>query len=121
MSDEKDTTPANQVTPGGRMVAAVDEIAEDASAEVIAERKGMFGVRGTGDTSGYGGLRRTVALPGASTPPYGGWMDDVANALTEAATRGRAAVGVREGRRPPRRDHLLHPPRGPARRRLGAA
>ena len=70
------------------MVAAVDEIAEDASAEVIAERKGMFGVRGTGDTSGYGGLRRTVALPGASTPPYGGWMDDVANALTEAATAG---------------------------------
>jgi len=45
---------------------------EGAPVEVIGERRGMFGVSDTGDTSGYGGLRRPVELPGASTPPYGG-------------------------------------------------
>ena len=40
--------------------------------EVVARHEGMFGVSGTGDTSGYGGLTRTVELPGASTAPYGG-------------------------------------------------
>ena len=34
-------------------------------AEVLETRKGMFGVHGTGDTSGYGGLTRTIELPGA--------------------------------------------------------
>ena len=43
----------------------------------------MFGVRGTGDTSGYGGLTKPVQMPGPSAPPYGGWMDDVATALAE--------------------------------------
>ncbi len=36
----------------------------------------MFGVRGTGDTSGYGGLTRTIELPGGATPPFGGWWDE---------------------------------------------
>ncbi|RNM16806.1 NADH-quinone oxidoreductase subunit C [Nocardioides pocheonensis] len=57
--------------------------------EVIGERRGMFGTQDAGDTSGYGGLRRTVTLPGATPPPYGpsagsggpGWMDDVAASL----------------------------------------
>ncbi|MGN6782584.1 MAG: NADH-quinone oxidoreductase subunit C [Marmoricola sp.] len=55
------------------------------SGEVIAERQGMFGVRGTGDTSGYGGLTKVVEMPGATQPPYGGWRDDVAAALARAA------------------------------------
>lgn len=45
--------------------------------EVIEVRRGMFGVRGTGDTSGYGGLSRTVEFPAASAPPFGGWWDSV--------------------------------------------
>nr|WP_232524729.1 NADH-quinone oxidoreductase subunit C [Nocardioides mangrovicus] len=44
----------------------------------------MFGVRGTGDTSGYGGLTRQVTMPGSSTPPFGGWFDEVAQALQQA-------------------------------------
>ncbi|MEK2471817.1 MULTISPECIES: NADH-quinone oxidoreductase subunit C [Streptomyces] len=40
--------------------------------EVIGTRHGMFGANNGGDTSGYGGLVRTVRLPGASTRPYGG-------------------------------------------------
>ncbi|MET9531587.1 NADH-quinone oxidoreductase subunit C [Streptomyces sp. NPDC006649] len=52
--------------------------------EVIGVRKGMFGARNGGDTSGYGGLVRTVALPGATNRPYGGWFDEVADELEGA-------------------------------------
>jgi NADH-quinone oxidoreductase subunit C len=54
---------------------------EETRVEVIDVRAGMFGVRGTGDTSGYGGLRRPVTLPGSSARPYGGWFDEVADTL----------------------------------------
>ncbi len=49
--------------------------------EVIGTRRGMFGVSGTGDTSGYGRLVREVALPGSSPRPYGGYFDEVVDAL----------------------------------------
>ncbi len=37
--------------------------------EVMNIRHGMFGVAGSGDTSGYGRLVRAVALPGSSPRP----------------------------------------------------
>ncbi|GAA3753046.1 NADH-quinone oxidoreductase subunit C [Streptomyces tremellae] len=46
--------------------------ARDAAGEVIGVRRGMFGAQNGGDTSGYGGLVRTVALPGPASRPYGG-------------------------------------------------
>lgn len=49
------------------------------SPEVIGVRRGMFG----GDTSGYGRLVRTVALPGDSPRPYGGYFDAVVDRLAE--------------------------------------
>ncbi|WP_431680006.1 NADH-quinone oxidoreductase subunit C [Kitasatospora sp. KL5] len=52
--------------------------------EVIGKRQGMFGAQDTGDTSGFGGLTRPVALPPASTRPYGGWFDEVADELEGA-------------------------------------
>lgn len=45
---------------------------------------GMFGVAGTGDTSGYGGLVRQQAKPGSSERPYGSYFDDVADQLERA-------------------------------------
>lgn len=54
------------------------------SGEVIGVRKGMFGANNGGDTSGYGGLVRTVSLPGATARPYGGWFDEVADELEGA-------------------------------------
>ncbi|HKN54384.1 MAG TPA: NADH-quinone oxidoreductase subunit C, partial [Amycolatopsis sp.] len=39
------------------------------------ERRGMFGVHGTGDTSGYGGLRLPAYTPAPAERPYGGWFD----------------------------------------------
>jgi len=49
--------------------------------EKIGQRRGMFGVKGSGDTSGYGRLIRDVALPGSSPRPYGGYFDDVVDTL----------------------------------------
>jgi NADH-quinone oxidoreductase subunit C len=55
--------------------------------EVVDIRRGMFGVEGTGDTSGYGRLVREVVLPGSSPRPYGGYFDDVVDKLAEALAR----------------------------------
>ena len=45
---------------------------------------GMFGARGTGDTSGYGGLVRSAALTGSSERPYGGYLDGLVDDLERA-------------------------------------
>jgi NADH-quinone oxidoreductase subunit C len=45
---------------------------------------GLFGVSGSGDTSGYGGLVRNQVTPGSSERPYGGYFDDVADSLERA-------------------------------------
>ncbi|RKT84983.1 NADH-quinone oxidoreductase subunit C [Saccharopolyspora antimicrobica] len=60
-------------------------------------RQGMFGVRGTGDTSGYGGLRLPAYVPPAAERPYGGWFDEVADALLAAlGERGLPADTVQQ-------------------------
>jgi NADH-quinone oxidoreductase subunit C len=43
----------------------------------------MFGVRGSGDTSGFGGLVRRVTLAPATARPYGSYFDDVVDLLAE--------------------------------------
>jgi len=50
----------------------------------IGARVGMFGVQGSGDTSGYGGLVRPIALPPLATRPYGAWYDQLADAVAES-------------------------------------
>jgi NADH-quinone oxidoreductase subunit C len=57
---------------------------DDLRYDVVRTREGMFGVRGSGDTSGYGGLTQAVVMPGGTEPPYGGWFDDVARDLATA-------------------------------------
>lgn len=52
--------------------------------EVIGARRGMFGASGSGDTSGYGGLRRDIVLPGITPRPYGSYFDDVVDHLASA-------------------------------------
>ncbi|MFJ2114550.1 MULTISPECIES: NADH-quinone oxidoreductase subunit C [unclassified Streptomyces] len=55
--------------------------------DVIRVRKGMFGADSGADTSGYGGLVRTVTLPGATPRPYGGpggVFDEIADELEGA-------------------------------------
>ena len=79
------------------------------------ERHGMFGVSGSGDTSGFGGLVREPWTPPAAERPYGGYFDDVVDALLRRVPDGRA--GDREGRRRPRRADPAHRPRAPRRSR----
>jgi NADH-quinone oxidoreductase subunit C len=68
----------DEATTGGAEIVPAEP-----SPEVLATRKGMFGVIGTGDTSGFGGLTRTVEFPPASTPPFGGWWDSVYDRIGE--------------------------------------
>jgi NADH-quinone oxidoreductase subunit C len=49
--------------------------------ELIGVRTGAFGVQGSGDTSGFGGLVEPIVLPGPSQRPFGGWFDEVADEL----------------------------------------
>jgi NADH-quinone oxidoreductase subunit C len=58
--------------------------APETRVEVVEVRKGMFGARGTGDTSGYGGLRRAVAMPGSTSRPFGGDLDVLADSFDAA-------------------------------------
>jgi NADH-quinone oxidoreductase subunit C len=51
--------------------------------ETIGVHRGMFGIQGTGDTSGYGRLVREISLPGSSPRPYGGYFDAVVDRLTD--------------------------------------
>ncbi|MDQ3599691.1 MAG: NADH-quinone oxidoreductase subunit C [Actinomycetota bacterium] len=47
-------------------------------------RQGMFGVRGSGDTSGFGGLQLPVYAPAPAERPYGGWFDEFTDELLAA-------------------------------------
>lgn len=49
--------------------------------ELLDSRDGAFGVKGSGDTSGFGGLVDPRVMPGASQAPFGGWFDEVAEEI----------------------------------------
>ena len=89
---EKDPADLPEVTQSTDVAAAdlspENSLPEDG--EVVAVRHGMFGVVGSGDTSGYGGLVRPVTMPGSSTRPFGGWFDDLADSLDVAL--GQAGI-----------------------------
>ena len=65
MSDQMNLS----VPSGGKEIPLVDV------------RAGSFGVRGTGDTSGFGGLVRRIELPAAAMRPLSGWFEDVVASL----------------------------------------
>jgi NADH-quinone oxidoreductase subunit C len=54
--------------------------------------RGMFGVSGSGDTSGFGGLVRRQVVLESSPRPYGDWFDDAYDALEEAYPRFHDAI-----------------------------
>ena len=67
------------VTPAGASTGAPAEYPPSSPAG-----RGMFGMHGTGDVSGYGGLVRQ-RKPIEETPrPYGSYFDEVRDALEEA-------------------------------------
>lgn len=64
------------------------ELDRPGQAEMILARarRGMFGAHGSGDTSGYGGLTDHAVVLHPSPRPYGGYFDEVADALAAAMT-----------------------------------
>lgn len=82
MSEKKPEQPAVQqspenLPPGKDVIPTEGTTAERA----VGVRTGMFGVAGSGDTSGYGGLVKPVIFPGEAQRPYGGWFDVVADGI----------------------------------------
>lgn len=73
-SDDKSNDAANEAAGDVLPVGATEERA-------MGVRRGMFGAKGSGDTSGYGGLVEPIVYPGVAERPYGGWFDEVADAL----------------------------------------
>ncbi|MEQ3550456.1 NADH-quinone oxidoreductase subunit C [Pseudonocardia nematodicida] len=76
-----------QAGGGGDALAGVRPAgtsAEPAGLPASRTRSGMFGVRGTGDTSGYGGLRLPGYAPAPAERPFGGWFDEFADELGAA-------------------------------------
>jgi NADH-quinone oxidoreductase subunit C len=74
-------------TPTGGVPVEAEPVGADIDAPAQtppSPEKGMFGIQGTGDVSGFGGLvRRRPDLAG--TPrPFGGYFDEVYDALEEA-------------------------------------
>jgi NADH-quinone oxidoreductase subunit C len=53
---------------------------------------GMFGVAGSGDTSGFGGLVRDVWSAPTAERPYGSYFDEIVDALYEAYPEAEAAI-----------------------------
>jgi NADH-quinone oxidoreductase subunit C len=86
--------PGQAAEPGGGASAA--DSAELAGRERLSEqvvRTGMFGVDGSPDTSGYGGLKVRRAPPLSSPRPYGSYFDEVADALGGALERDGLSFG----------------------------
>lgn len=57
----------------------------------IDVKQGAFRAKGSGDTSGFGGLVSPVILPGATARPFGSWFDAAADKL-EKALRARSVT-----------------------------
>ncbi|KUI20448.1 NADH dehydrogenase [Mycobacterium lehmannii] len=68
--------------------------AEAGAPKIIGVRRGMFGVKGSGDTSGYGRLVRPVALPGSSPRPYGRYFDEIVDRLAEVLGEDGYAASI---------------------------
>jgi NADH-quinone oxidoreductase subunit C len=79
VSDEETTPPGSDKERGTRSQDVVR--AGTTTESAVGVRRGMFGAKGSGDTSGYGGLVDPIVFPAASRRPFGGWFDDVADAL----------------------------------------
>ncbi len=88
-TDPAATNPAAGAAPGDQVVpvGAID-LGLSPVQDTVGVRHGAFGVTGSGDTSGFGGLVREVVMPGASARPYGGDFDAVVDELELALADG---------------------------------
>jgi NADH-quinone oxidoreductase subunit C len=80
VSENENADPAPRAADGTGDSVATTSV----SPEAVRTRHGMFGQRGSGDTSGFGGLVSTTVMPGPSARPYGGDFDTVVDTLVAA-------------------------------------
>jgi NADH-quinone oxidoreductase subunit C len=93
MSPEDQPEKSPDVPKAKTQDPSTDVVRADARVDqAVGVRRGMFGAQGSGDTSGYGGLVAPVVLPGAAQRPYGGWYDDVADALESTIDVDRVVI-----------------------------
>jgi NADH-quinone oxidoreductase subunit C len=92
----KDLAPGQ---PNSAELSPAEQAEHEARGGVVAgrARQGMFGVRGSGDTSGYGGLTLPAYVPAPAQRPYGGWFDEFTDELLAAmAERGVPAATIQQ-------------------------
>ncbi|WP_250002207.1 NADH-quinone oxidoreductase subunit C [Actinoplanes sp. M2I2] len=73
--------------PTGGVPVSADPVGADFDAPAQTRpspNKGMFGITGSGDVSGFGGLVRRQPEITSTPKPYGGYFDEVTDALEEA-------------------------------------
>jgi NADH-quinone oxidoreductase subunit C len=83
--------PAPGTPPAEEEASLPARLGEERLAEPVV-RTGLFGVQGTSDTSGYGGLRVHRAPVLASPRPYGSYFDEIADALEAGLGTGFAGA-----------------------------
>ena len=93
------TEPGGEHSSAQRAVEGLETNGAEAKAPLFAghERKGLFGVTGSGDTSGFGGLRLPAHVSAPAERPFGGWFDEVADELfASIADKGLPADTVQQ-------------------------
>ena len=97
MPDQEDQLRTSEPEGVDRSVAR--EQALTARDPVVAgrARQGMFGTTGSGDTTGFGGLRLPAYAPAPAQRPFGGWFDELTDDLLAALeSRGTARTAVQQ-------------------------
>ena len=79
-------TGATNESSTGAVAQGPTELARPTTPGAIAgrAREGMFGIAGSGDTSGFSGLRLPAYAPAPAERPFGGWFDEVSDELAAA-------------------------------------
>lgn len=83
----------SEQTPGTEIAANADQVSQ---AKPVAVRKGMWS-QGTGDTSGYSGIVRTVPTPTAAQQPFGSYFDELHDRLVALIPDALVQVVVDRG------------------------
>ncbi|HKS52095.1 MAG TPA: NADH-quinone oxidoreductase subunit C [Pseudonocardiaceae bacterium] len=94
--DSKDLAPGRSSSAD---LSSAEQVEHEARGGVVAgrSRQGMFGVQGSGDTSGYGGLRLPAYVPPPAQRPYGDGFDELTDELLAAMDeRGVSAAAIQQ-------------------------
>ena len=92
MSDEVDQSAAEIEKSTVDMAGVEKHTGHADEATFGVERHGMFGVTGSGDTTGYGGLVREPWIAPAAERPYGGYFDEVVDSLLAVYPQASEAI-----------------------------